>query len=158
MFSILNDVIAVPDIATLSTHHMLGISRYTYALKCAWLTANGFVEEQDALTVWSLLAFYRGLLFQVLSLSNPLWQHWLQAVVAPLWLASGFGGLDGPLAVMFAKDCWRPPLLVGRCFLCFVLSRHKTDRLSQDCVVSWTIVVLLQTLFCIEMAQTKLAL
>ncbi len=26
-------------------------------------------------------------------------------VVAPLWLASGFGGLDGSLAVMFAKDC-----------------------------------------------------
>ena len=51
MFSILNDVIAVPDIATLSTHHMLGISRYTYALKRVCLAVNKFIEEQDALPV-----------------------------------------------------------------------------------------------------------
>ena len=66
---------AVRDIATLNTHHMLGISRYTYALKCLCLTVNRFIEEQDALPVSSLLTFCRGLLFQVLPLSNPQWQQ-----------------------------------------------------------------------------------
>lgn len=69
MFSILKDVIAVPDISTLSTHHILGISRYTYGFKCVGLTGN-----TDYCTI------------------------------EPLLIASGFAGLDGSLAVVFADD------------------------------------------------------
>ena len=45
-------------------------------------------------------------------------------------------------------------LLLGR-GLCFVLVWHKADRLRQDCVMRWTIIVLLFALFCIVKAQKQ---
>ena len=80
MFSILKDVIAVPDIATLSTHHVLGISRYTYALKYVFLTVNKFTEESGCAACLITSDFLSEVLFQMLSLSNSQWQHWLVAV------------------------------------------------------------------------------
>ena len=150
MFSILKDVIAVPDIATLSTHPILGISRYTYAPKRVCLAVNKFIEEQDGLPVWSLLPFCRGLLFQMLSLSNSQWQHWQSVLFilccAPLDLI----GLQRSSSLTMIEG----DLLPGG-GVCFVLGWHKADRLHQDCVLSWTIVVLLLALFCSVKAQKQ---
>ena len=104
MFSILKDVIAVPDIATLSTHPMHGISRYTYALKCVCLAVDKFIEEQDVLAVSPLVAFCRGAFVSDVVIKQPSMATLTTRIADLLLLASGFSGLDRSSALIVAND------------------------------------------------------
>ena len=91
MFSIFKDVIAVPDITTLNTHHKLGISGYTYRLDHSCRFSGGFVYVHlvECRSMTTLTAH----LLEPSSLDH-----------GELLLASGFGGSDGYQTVMLAND------------------------------------------------------